>query len=340
MITKCIKAEQEKELKKAAEAIQNGKLVIFPTETVYGIGANALNKEAVEQIFMAKGRAQDNPLIVHIAKKEMLTDLVTNVTPIEQKLMDAFWPGPFTIILEKRESIPDVVSAGLSTVGIRMPDSDTAKKLIEYANVPIAAPSANISGKPSGTNLQDIKREFWGKVEYMIDGGWVEIGVESTVVRVIDEKVHLLRPGKITPEQITKLVGDVIIDKHILGKLEKDEIVRSPGMKYRHYAPNTECVLVMGEEENMINKINELICSEENILVLAKTKNIDRYHTKCKLAMGNTLEEISQNLFTLLRKVDNYNVDRVLIEGVKQEGLGLAILNRLLRACEYHVIAC
>ena len=203
-------------IKPAAESIKQGKLVLFPTETVYGIGANALNVQAVKDIFIAKGRAQDNPLIVHIANIEMLKELVQNVGEIEEKLIKNFWPGPITIIFEKKPIIPDVITGGLNTVAIRMPSNEIAHKLIEYSNCPIAAPSANISGKPSGTQIEDIIEELDGKVEYIIDNGKVDIGVESTVIRVVDNVVHILRPGKITPEDIEELGIPVYIEKQIL----------------------------------------------------------------------------------------------------------------------------
>lgn len=184
------------ELKAPAEAIKQGKLVLFPTETVYGLGANALDVEAVKKIYIAKGRASDNPLIAHIANIDMLQELVTEVGDIEQKLIKNFWPGPLTIVFKKKPIVPDIITGGLDTVAIRMPSDGIARKLIEYSNCPIAAPSANISGKPSGTQVEDIIDELDGKVEYVIDGGKVDIGVESTVIRVVDCVVHILRPRK------------------------------------------------------------------------------------------------------------------------------------------------
>lgn len=325
-------------IKPAAESIGKGKLVLFPTETVYGIGANALDEKAVKDIFIAKGRAQDNPLIVHISNVDMLDKLVHNIGEIELKLMEAFWPGPLTIVLEKKPIIPDVITGGLDTVAIRMPSNEIARKLIEYSGCPIAAPSANISGKPSGTLVEDIIEELDGKVEYIIDSGKVDIGVESTVVRVVENKVHILRPGKITPENIRSLDLDVIIEKQILGEYKKDEKVMSPGIKYKHYAPTTKCLLVYSEdEEKLIGKINENIQGKKTV-VICKTANIDKYNAEYKLDMGDTLEEITKNIFTLLRKADKYNAEIIAIEGVEKNGLGLAIMNRLLRACSHNYI--
>ena len=326
-------------IKDAATVIKNGGVVLFPTETVYGIGANALDEQAVNKIFIAKGRASDNPLIVHISDFDMLDKLVSKINIIEKKLIEKFWPGPLTIIFDKKEIIPNNVTANLNTVGIRFPSNKIANKLIEYSNLPIAAPSANISGKPSGTKIEDIIQELDGKVDYIIDGGITDIGVESTVVRVIENKVHILRPGKITKEDIESLGIDVIIEKQIMEEVSKEEVVMSPGMKYKHYSPNTKCILVYSKDnQKLVNKINNISKENGNVLILGTTKNIENYNVKNKLNMGESLEEISHNIFTLLRKVDSYNVKLVIIEGVKKEGLGLAIMNRLIRACGHNYI--
>ena len=341
MKTKYINLKEEyneEKIKEAAQDILNGKLVIFPTETVYGIGANALNDNACKNIFKAKGRAGDNPLIVHVNNVDMIKQLVEEPNEVEKILISTFCPGPFTLILKAKNIIPKSVTAGLDTVGIRMPSNKIANKLIEYAGVPIAAPSANVSGRPSGTKIEDILKEFDGKVSTIIDDGMVDIGLESTVVRVIDNKVRILRPGKIIKENIEKLGIEVEIDKNILGKYDGKEKVLSPGMKYRHYAPNTKCMMVYSKnEEAMVNKINELI-NEKKALVVCRDKNFDKYVTKNKIKMGNSLDEMAHNIFSILRQVDNYNVDIVIIEGMQKDGLGLALNNRLLRACEYNYI--
>ncbi len=341
MISKYIDLKKESnllELEEAAKALREGKLVLFPTETVYGIGANALNEEAVKRIFIAKGRAQDNPLIVHVSDKKMLEDLVQNVGEIEKTLIKEFWPGPLTIIFEKKLVIPDMITGGLNTVAIRMPSNIVARKLIEMSKVPVAAPSANISGKPSGTDIKDIIDELDGRVDFILDSGKVDIGLESTVVRVVENVVHILRPGKITPDDIQKLGLNVVIEKQILGEYKPEEKVMSPGIKYKHYAPNSKCLLLYSkDEEKLIERIQELEKKQKTV-VLCKTKNLAKYSSENKLAMGDTLEEISRNIFTLLRKVDNYNAELVIIEGVEKTGLGLAIMNRLIRACEHNYI--
>ena len=327
-------------LKSASEVIKNGGLVVFPTETVYGIGANGLDKNAVKKIFIAKKRKQDNPLILHISNLDMLKQITTKINKIEQKLISSFWPGPFTLILPRNTNVPDIVTGGLDTVGIRMPSGKIAKNLIEYSGVPIAAPSANISGKPSGTNLDDILDELKNKVDYIIDGGICEFGLESTVVKVVNNVPHILRPGKITPEEIKKVTGSVVIDEHILNKLN-DAMPLSPGLKYRHYAPNSKCILVYSNDNNkLVNKINSLAKKYDNPLVLCCAENIERYKNINKLNIGSkeNLQDISKNIFSSLRKVDKLNPDVTFIEGVKEEGLGLAIMNRLIRACEYNYI--
>lgn len=321
-------------LKDASLAIKEGKLVLFPTETVYGIGADGLNSEAVKNIFLAKGRKQDNPLILHVSSKKMIYSIAKDITPLEEELINNFFPGPLTIILKRKDIVPDIVTASLDTVGIRMPENIIAHDLIELSNTPIAAPSANISGRPSGTNINDIFDELSDKMEYIIDNGETKIGLESTVIRVIDNKIHILRPGKITKTDLEKY-AEVIIDSHILNDIKDNEKVLSPGMKYKHYAPNTKCILVYSKDNNkLIEKIKEL--ENKNTLVITNNKNINKF--KNAIGYGETLEEISHNIFKILRQVDKMNKDLVIIEGVKKEELGLAIMNRLIRACSHNYI--
>ena len=333
------------QLTDAGNIIKSGGLVIFPTETVYGIGANGLDEKAVQKIFIAKGRKPDNPLILHICDIEMLGKIAQNISDIEFKLMNAFWPGPFTIILDKTASVPHAVTGGLNTVAIRMPDNEIARTLIQYSGVPIAAPSANISGKPSGTNVNDIDKELCNKVDYIINGGVSSIGLESTVVRVIDNIPHILRPGKITAEQIKEVAGNVIVENHILKKVEKNQVTLSPGMKYRHYAPNTKCILVYCDNiyrtrNSIVELANNCIVKFQKPLIMCLDTDLDFFKAEFKgkidfITMGSSLEEISRKLFSNLRKVDNYQADLVIIQGVDSNGIGLAIMNRLLRACEY-----
>ena len=328
-------------LKVAGDIIRSGGLVLFPTETVYGLGANGLDENAVKKIYTAKGRKQDNPLILHISNFSMLHKIAKNISKIEEALMKTFWPGPFTIILNRTEIVPDIVTGGLDTVGVRMPSGEIAKNLISYAEVPIAAPSANISGRPSGTNISDIFDELSDKVDYIIDGGECEVGLESTVVRVVNGIPNILRPGKISPEEIEKVAGSVKIDEHILKNIELNEQVLSPGMKYRHYAPKSNCILVYSEDnEKMMQKIQEMIKKYTNPLIISCNENAEYYDVRHKILYGSkdNLNEIAQNIFKYLRKVDEFEPDIVIIEGVKEDGIGLAIMNRLIRACEYHYI--
>ena len=333
------KEKKYEKIKEAGETIKRGGLVLFPTETVYGLGANGLEEKAIKKIYEAKGRKPDNPLILHISKFEMLSQIAKEINEIEEKLIKEFWPGPFTIILPKTDIVPSIVSGGLETVGIRMPSGEIAQKLIDYAEVPIAAPSANISGRPSGTKIEDIYDELKDKVDYIIDGGETEIGLESTVVRVIDGVPHILRPGKITAEQIKNVVGKVEIDNHILHQTKQGQPILSPGMKYRHYAPTAKCILVYGKKENnFIEKAKEIAREYKNPIILTKTENLSKMEKIKTMDMGESLEEISKNIFTILRNVDKFDPDIVIIEGVEKQGLGLAIMNRLIRACEYNYI--
>ena len=322
------------ELEDINKCLKSGGLVVFPTETVYGLGADATNSNAVDEIFIAKGRANDNPLIVHLDSKNSIKKYAYVSNDIEQKLIDTFMPGPFTLILKKREIIPNNVSAGLDTVGIRIPSNKIANTILYTSGIPIAAPSANISGKPSGTDVNDIINEFDGKVDYIIDGGNTDIGLESTVVKVIDGIPTILRPGFITKENILDIIGIVKVDDNIFKKSEGP--VESPGMKYKHYAPISKCKLIyINDIDERINYFKVNSNSETIIIGSSKLKEI-----KCKqfLYYGDTLEEISHNIFKLLRLADTYKPNIILIEGVKKEGLGLAIMNRLIRASSYNYI--
>ena len=332
------------ELKVICNLIKNGELVIYPTEPVYGIGANALDKDAVSKIFIAKGRPADNPLIVHIADKRDIEKYVREITPVEQKLIDTFMPGPFTLILPKKDIIPDIVSGGLDTIGIRMPSNVIARGIISFSGVPIAAPSANVSGKPSGTSIEDIRKELEGRVSAIIDGGETEIGLESTVVKVIHEIPVILRPGKVTDKDIIDAVGIAKYDNKIFEKVTEEQIVESPGMKYKHYAPETKCKMVYCEDElDQIFYINRYIRQYKGDVALL---SFDEHREKIvisdsrfiSLGSKDNLNEIAKNIYSALRKADSINAEVILIEGVKREGIGIAIMNRLLRAAGYDIL--
>jgi len=332
------------ELKIVCNLIKNGELVIFPTETVYGIGANALDENAVAKIFLAKGRPADNPLIVHIADRKTIDKIAKDITEVEQKLIDAFMPGPFTIILKKKDVLPSNVTGGLDTVAVRMPDNVIAKAIIQFSNCPIAAPSANISGRPSGTDIEEIRQELEGKVSAIIDGGKTDIGLESTVVKVVDEIPIILRPGKITAEDIKSVVGKCIIDNTILSKVDENQKVESPGMKYKHYAPKTDCLLVYCEDDlDQIFEINRIIKKYRGDVVLLGLKEHSEKIVMSKeryieLGSKEDLDSVARNFYSALRKADEFNAQIVIIEGVKKEGLGLAIMNRMLRTCGFNYI--
>lgn len=311
------------ELKNVSNLIKSGEIVVFPTETVYGIGANALDSKAALKIFEAKGRPADNPLIVHVANKNEIGRVAEVTSAVEQMLIDKFMPGPITIILKKKDVIPDIVSAGLDTIGVRMPSDEIAHRIIEESGVPIAAPSANVSGRPSGTKLSDIRDELEKKVSVVIDGGNSRIGLESTVVKVIEGVPVILRPGKVTPEEIEKVVGKVKIDSKVFEKVLGDEKVESPGMKYRHYAPKTKCKLVYSNEEEKQIKIIKRMLRDNNIVVLCFKEHIKQFSGNSAkfISIGSkeNLNEIAENIYSALREADRENADLILIEGVESK---------------------
>ena len=318
------------------EEILKDNLIIFPTETVYGIGANALSEKAVNKIFEVKTRAKNNPLIVHLKDKSEIEKYAIISNPIEQKLIDTFMPGPFTIILKKKDIIPSCVTANMDSVGIRIPIHQMAHDFLELVNVPIAAPSANISSRPSGTKVADIKDEFDSLVPYIIDNGEATIGLESTVVKVIDNIPTILRPGFVTYEDIFSLIGSCNIAPGVLTKLDNNTKVESPGMLYKHYAPKTNCLLAYSSKIDTLKQIiNDNLDHKTVIIGSSKLKDIPCYHF---LNYGDTLEEISHNIFSLLRLADKYDANKIIIEGVKKEGLGLAIMNRLIRTANFNYI--
>lgn len=330
------------ELKIVCNLIRNGELVIFPTETVYGIGANALDENAVGKIFIAKGRPSDNPLIVHLADRRKIEEIAQDITEVERKLIDAFMPGPFTIILKRKPIVPDIVTAGLDTVAVRIPENVIARGIITFSGVPIAAPSANVSGKPSGTNIKDIRKELEGKVSVIVDGGETQIGLESTVVKVIDEVPVILRPGKVTPEEIEKVTGIVKIDKNIFGRISQNDIVESPGMKYRHYAPETSCKLIYCQDDlDQVFYLKKFVKEYQgNVVVIGFKEHEEKLLLDSErfISVGkkDDLESFAKNIYSALRKAYEIKPREILIEGVKKEGLGYAIMNRLIRTCEHN----
>lgn len=328
------------ELKIQADFLKNGKTVIFPTETVYGLGANALDENAVKKIYKAKGRPSDNPLIVHIWEKKQVYTLAKGISPLAEKVMDSFWPGPITVILNKKNIVPNTTSGGLDTVAIRMPSHKVAHEIIRMSQTPIAAPSANISGRPSPTKAEHVYDEMNGRVDGIVLGGDCNFGLESTVLDLTGDTPMILRPGSITKEDLEKVVGQVLIDPS-LEKKEDNKKAKAPGMKYTHYSPDADVFIVSGNEDDVFNKINELIKINTNneikTGVMCLTKNRDNYLGDV-IELGNTLDEVAKNLFDVLREMDKRKIDIVYSESFSSEGIGQAIMNRLLKSAGYKII--
>ncbi len=330
-------------LSRAASVLREGGTVIFPTETVYGLGANALDGAAVKKIFAAKGRPSDNPLIAHVANYDGVPPLVSEINDAARALIKAFMPGPITIIMKRSAAVPDEVTAGLDTVGIRMPSHRIASRLIELAGVPVAAPSANISGKPSPTRPEHVIHDMDGRVDVIIADGECGVGVESTVVDVTGSAPTVLRPGGITLEDLRSVLGKVEIDPAVLEKPREGLVARAPGMKYKHYSPEAEVFIVTGPEDAVAGEINrrakEDAAAGKKAAVLASYETQGLYDIMI-IPLGSKEDKlsISENLFAALRKLDDMGIDRAYAEAVDEEGLGLAIMNRLKKAAGYKII--
>ena len=322
-------------LKEAGVLLRSGSLVAFPTETVYGLGANALDADAVAGIFQAKGRPQDNPLIIHLSDRTQLEHYVREVPAAALSLMDKFWPGPLTLIFPRSARVPDVVTGGLDTVAVRVPAHPIARALIAAAGVPLAAPSANVSGRPSPTEAAHVLADLEGRIPLVIDGGPANIGLESTVVSLLTSPPTLLRPGGITREQLEEILGE-LQDHKVVGQVDAElQEVPSPGMKYRHYAPQARVILVEGPAELVTAKMNEVAAELQ-----AKGNSVGVILTNGAIAsrgikvrnLGGSPEEVAYDLFRSFREFDQENVDVILVEGVSGAGLGLAIMNRIRKA--------
>ncbi len=332
-------------IQKAADILKLGGLVAFPTETVYGLGADALNAEAVLALFAAKKRPLDNPPIVHVADPKDVLALVVGVPPKAEVLMEKFWPGPLTLIFKRSSKVPKQTTAGLDTIAIRMPNHKVALALIKQSQYPIAAPSANLAGKPSPTTAQHVFEELKGRIDVIIDGGATRIGVESTVVDLSVDPPMLLRPGGTPFEVLKEVLGDLQLHPFVQSQKELPlQEIRSPGMKHKHYAPKADLVLVEGEVSSVVEKVKELAESYrlggKKVGILATDQTQSNYHADVVVSMGNrhNLLTVAQNLFRLLREVDAQGVDVIVAEGVSSEGLGLAVMNRLRKAAGYHIV--
>ena len=321
--------------------IRAGGLVAFPTETVYGLGANGLDGEAVSRIFEAKGRPNDNPLILHIAKKSDVKELWHSVPDTARVLMDTFWPGPLTLIYRKSSIVPDEVTAGLDTVAVRMPEHKTALALIRAAGVPIAAPSANLSGKPSPTSAEHVKEDMDGRIDVIIDGGPCQFGVESTVLSLVGTPT-ILRPGGITREMLEAVIGPVELASSILSPLKEGETAASPGMKYRHYAPDADVIVATGSPREAAGKIAELYDRNEaeglRCVVFATEQTRHFYRGKRCVIIGERSEPATMcaNLFAKLR--EQKDADVIFCEALPERDMGLAYMNRLLRSAGFKTI--
>ena len=323
----------EYDIAEAGKMIAEGKLVAFPTETVYGLGANALNEEAVRNIYLAKGRPSDNPLIVHIAEKEDIVPLVKEVTPKAKALIDAFFPAPLTIILNKSDKVGKVVSGGLDTVAVRMPKNEIARKLIKASGCPIAAPSANTSGLPSPTRVKYVIDDMMGKIDGIIDGGDCEYGVESTVITLATDVPTLLRPGAITKEMIEAVIGEITVAPAVLEGMKNDEVAASPGMKYKHYAPKAKVVIVNADKK----KYEEFVNAQKGAFALCFD---DDEVTIPKVTFGRENDDLSQakELFDALRELDEMGAKKVYARIPHKDGVGMAVYNRLIRAAAFCII--
>lgn len=319
-----------KDLARASDILRSGGLVAVPTETVYGLGANAFDKDACLKIFAAKGRPGDNPLIVHIARKSQLGDIVAEINENAEKLMNAFWPGPLTIVMKKSDKIPYEVSAGLDTVAVRMPSHKAARNLLEMCGLPIAAPSANTSGKPSPTTAKHVFDDMNGIIDAIVDGGSCTVGLESTVIDVTEDVPKLLRPGGVTYEQLCDVLGEVIKNY----EFKDGEVPKSPGVKYKHYAPKAEVFIVRGKFSDYVQNEHH---KYKKIGVLCHNK-YDMPQNCIVKYMGHNPDEYANTLFSHLREFDEDNVDVIFAEDIDDNGINLAVSNRLYKAAGYKFI--
>ena len=337
---------KDEELAEAAAVLKSGGLVAFPTETVYGLGGNALDEDAARKIYAAKGRPSDNPLIAHISCAAELAPLVREIPEAGRKLMEAFWPGPLTMIFPKSSKVPYGTTGGLDTVAVRMPDDPVASRLIALAGVPVAAPSANTSGRPSPTTADHVWQDMNGRIDMIIDGGPVGIGVESTIVDVSSPVPSVLRPGAITLEMLREVLGEVAVDPAILGPVKEDVKPKAPGMKYRHYAPKAELTLVetTGPVESMVEKVKELAHEklvqgcQVGIICTDESRSCYAEGTVRSIGARESQESVAHNLYAVLREFDDLKVEYIFSESFSEDHLGQAIMNRLSKAAGYKIV--
>ena len=338
MNTLYLSSEEAKTVVIAADIIKAGGLVAIPTETVYGLGANGLDEAAVAKIFEAKGRPQDNPLILHICGPEQIELFCRDIPESAYRLAEKFWPGPLTMVLPARECVPKRTTGGLDTVAVRCPDNDVTRQVIRLAGVPVAAPSANISGKPSTTTAQHVLHDHDGRIDAVVDGGPCRVGLESTIVDLTGDRPRLLRPGGVTPEELQEVLGDLVIDKAVTAQIDKDAVVKAPGMKYKHYAPDCDVVIVSGSRENAAEYIRAHY--EPGDRVLCFQEELELYAGCDPLAYGreDAVETLSAGLFAALRELDETGVARVYARCPVGGGVAYAVQNRLKKAAAFRII--
>lgn len=326
----------------AGRILKEGGLVAFPTETVYGLGADALNEDAAKKIYAAKGRPSDNPLIIHITNMKALEKIVTEIPEKAEKIAEKYWPGPLTMIFNKSEVVPYGTTGGLDTVAVRMPVHEIAREVIDAGGGYIAAPSANTSGRPSPTNAEHVAEDLTGRIDMIVDGGPVQIGVESTILDVTVEPPMILRPGAITKEMMEDVIGEVAVDKTLI-KPDSKIVPKAPGMKYRHYAPKADLTIIEGPTEKVVEEINRLAKEKADagykVGVIGTEETVGKYVTGDVKCIGTRSDEntIAANLFGILREFDDDTVDFIYSESFDTAGIGSAIMNRLLKAAGHHI---
>lgn len=331
-------------VQEAAKLIRRGKVVAFPTETVYGLGANALDAKAVNQIFEAKDRPGDNPLIVHINHINQWYELVDTIPEKAKLLAEAFWPGPLTIILKKSLMVPEEVTAGLDTLGVRMPSHPIALELISQSGVPIAAPSANRSGRPSPTTAKHVLEDMNGRIPMILDGGVCNVGLESTILSLTDDIPMVLRPGGVTVEMLREVIGQVEVHNNVMNPLQEEQKPLSPGMKYTHYAPKAPVILIRGDFPRLIEFMNQeagrLEGEGKRVGILATNQTLMECNHGIKLSLGNREKPSEQayNLFARLREFNHLDVDAILAEGIDEKDEGLAVMNRMARSAGFNIV--
>ena len=338
MQTKILCADAPETVAVAAELIRRGELVAIPTETVYGLGADGLNEEAVAKIFEAKGRPQDNPLILHVAEPQWMERFCHDIPDAAWTLAERFWPGPLTIVLPARGIVPKRTTGGLDTVAVRCPASDVTRQIIRLAGVPVAAPSANISGKPSTTTAKHVKYDHDGRIDAIVDGGPCRVGVESTIVDLSGERPRLLRPGGISPEQLAEILGQIEVDKAVTSQLGKDDVVRAPGMKYRHYAPTAPVVIVSGSREAAARYIRAHFTPGDRVLCFEEELPLYEGCDPLSYGLEADVNTLSAGLFGALRELDDPNVHQVYARCPVGGGVAYAVQNRLKKAAAFHVV--